>query len=111
MSGAQIIAAYERVLEIMKLMHDAAGKGEWDELVVLEQQCKSVVHGLMARESGERLDTALEQRKLALIRQVLALDAAIRSITEPWLQQLQAFLGARERKRRLFDAYGAPDGA
>jgi len=111
MSGAQIIAAYERVLEIMTLMHEAAGKGEWDELVALEQQCKSVVHGLMTQEPREPLGAALQERKTAIIRQVLAVDAAIRSITEPWLQQLQSFLGTRQRERRLLDAYGAPDGA
>lgn len=111
MTDAEIIACYERVLDVMHEMHVAAAHAEWDRLVELEQQCKAVVARLATNEPGEPDSEMLQQRKAAIIRKVLALDAAIRDITEPWLTQLRAFLGARQRERKLHAAYGASDGA
>jgi len=111
MTGADIIACYERVLSIIERMHAAAAAAEWDRLVELERDCKAVVARLMAEKTGESLGPALQQRKGQLIGQVLALDAAIRDITEPRLRELQAFLGTRRQQRKLHQAYGAPDGA
>lgn len=111
MTGEQIIAAYEQVLAIMQHMHHAAGSAEWDRLVELEHDCKAVVAGLAADGNGVSLGPALQRRKTEIIRQVLAEDAAIRSITEPWLAQLQGLLGTRRRERQLSTAYGATDGA
>ena len=111
MTGADTIAFYERVLAIMEQMREAASHAEWDRLVALEHECKAVVTRLAEQENGEPLSAALQQRKAGLIRQVLALDAAIRDITEPWLSKLQDFLGARQQERKLLRTYGAPDGA
>ncbi|MGE5523033.1 MAG: flagellar protein FliT [Rhodospirillaceae bacterium] len=111
MSATQIITTYERVLALMQRMHAAAGERNWDRLVELETECKSVVGELIAHEEREPLAAAQQQRKLAIIRQLLALDAAIRALTEPWLKQLQVFLGTRRQERQLRAAYGAPDGA
>jgi flagellar protein FliT len=110
MKGAQVIAAYEQVLEIMRSMHEAASGARWDELVELERRCRRVVDGIAAGESAP-LANVEAQRKAAIIRQLLALDAAIRDMTQPWLAQLQGFLGSRGRERKLQQAYGAPDGA
>jgi hypothetical protein len=41
-----------------------------------------------------------------MIRKVLADDAAIRNITEPWLQQLGSMLGANRHSQRLLRTYG-----
>ncbi len=109
MQGSEVIAAYERVLGVMQKMHEAARHEQWDELVALERSCRGVIDDLMSREPGEPLAPAHASRKLAIIRQVLALDAAIRDRTEPWMDRLQAFLGTRERERKLHAAYGASD--
>ena len=111
MTGADTIVYYERILVIMEGMRDAASNADWDRLVSLEHECKAVVTQLEARETGRPLSVERQQRKAHLIRQVLALDAAIRDMTEPWLRHLQAFLGARQQERKLHQAYGAPDGA
>lgn len=111
MTGTQIITTYECVLALMQRMHAAADQGNWDRLVELETECKSVVGELMTHEQREPLAAALQPRKLAIVRELLALDAAIRALTEPWVKQLQTFLGARRQERQLREAYGAPDGA
>jgi flagellar protein FliT len=111
MTGAETIAFYERVLCIMQAMREAANHAKWDRLVELERECKGVVAQLAAQEPGEPLNMVMQQRKANLIRQILATDAAIRDMTEPWVKHLQAFLGTRHQERKLHQAYGAPDGA
>jgi flagellar protein FliT len=111
MTGNEAIACYERILAIMEQMREAASRSEWDRLVELEIGCKAVVTVLEGQQTAEPLSAPLQQRKAAIIRQVLALDAAIRDMTEPWLQHLQAFLGSRQQERKLYQAYGTPDAA
>lgn len=107
MSPEQMIAAYERILALMNLMHRAAEGREWERLVALEQQCKQVAQSLAEHDRGIPLGETLRQRKLALLRQILAVDAAIRDITEPWLRDLQGLLATSSRKRQLVATYGA----
>ena len=111
MEGAQVIAVYERMLAVMQQMHEAARTQRWDDLVALERSCRRMADELAAEGPPAQLPPPQAKRRLALIGQVLALDAAIRGMTEPWLAQLQTFLGARQRERKLHEAYGAPDGA
>lgn len=110
MHPPQVIAAYERVLSVMQQMHEAARAERWDDLVALERSCRSVVDQLSAHEPRDPLPVPEQRRKLALVRQVLALDAAIRDMTEPWLAHLQGLLRSSRRERKLHEAYGAPDG-
>ena len=109
MPGSAVIAAYERVLGLMREMHEAARAEQWERLVALEGSCRAVVEALMLQAPGEALSGGEAERKAAIIRQVLALDAAIRDMTNPWLRQLQALLGTREREKKLHAAYGGPD--
>ena len=109
MSPEQMIATYEQILALMNLMHRAADAREWEQLVALEQQCKKLVQGLIERDRGAPLGETLRERKISLVRQVLAVDAAIRNITEPWLRELQGLLTTRNRQQQLFATYGMLD--
>lgn len=109
MTEQEIIERYERVLVRMQEMHEAASRSAWDELTAVEQRCRGVVQELMAQEHAVALSPNRARRKAEIIRQVLALDAAIRDMTEPWLQHLQSFLGSRQRQRRLSATYGPAD--
>lgn len=110
MSGAEVIASYERILALMHEMHNAAARGAWEDLATIETQCRNVAQTLIAQESSIVLAPVESQRKSVLIRQTLTVDAAIRALTDPWLARLQGFLGTRERERKLHQAYGAPEG-
>jgi flagellar protein FliT len=46
------------------------------------------------------------QQKAALIRKILADDAAIRSKTETWMAQLQRIMQSTRTEQRLQRAYG-----
>jgi len=106
MNSPQIIAAYETILAITGQMLEAARNGDWDSLVALEQDCKNQVEQLIAENGGQPLSSQFQQRKAEIIRKVLADDAEIRNITEPWMAQLQNILGNTTREQRLRQAYG-----
>lgn len=89
-------------------MLSAAQSGDWERLVTLERDCSSIVARLSALETEDPLPTRIRDRKAALIRKVLADDAAIRDITEPQLKRLSRLLDANRSEQRLLRAYGPP---
>jgi len=108
MTDHDIVAAYERLVAYLRDMHAAAGRSDWDTLSALELESRTVAHCLMAGDAHGPLADDEAQRKSALIREALTLDAAIRDLVEPRLRELDAFLGTRQRDRRVQAAYGVP---
>jgi flagellar protein FliT len=106
MKSVDVIATYEAILETSGQMLDAARREDWDGLLALEQTCKNSIERLIADPLDSALDTRLQRRKAEIIRQVLADDAQIRSITEPWVGRLQVFLETTHREHKLRRAYG-----
>lgn len=91
-------------------MLDAAKSGNWDRLVELEQDCRTLIETLRHTDAGTDTGARFVQRKVAFIRKVLADDAEIRKFTEPWMTQLEAYLGNARREHRLRRAYEADQG-
>jgi flagellar protein FliT len=105
MRGKEVIALYERVLAEMQQMLEAARASDWERLTALERRCSDIVASLAGKELHETLEPVLQRRKAEIIGKVLAADAEIRKITEPWMQQLQQILGSAAREHRLHEAY------
>ena len=85
----------------------AAQNDEWDQLVELEQECRKLTDKLIANSTEHEviLSEDLQQQKVKIIHQVLANDAQIRTITEPWMAQLQNILNTAKCERNLQQAY------
>ena len=96
MNNAQIIAAYETILSITGQMLEAARRKDWDYLQVLEEACKAIIAMLIAANPAP-LDGDYQQRKVEIIHRVLADDAEIRNITQPWMAHLQNVIGGISR--------------
>ncbi|HNO74395.1 MAG TPA: flagellar protein FliT [Nitrosomonas mobilis] len=107
MNGAQTIAAYEGILAITGKMLQAAQASDWDGLVALEQECKHITSRLIGQQTQHKLDESQQKKKIALIQQILAHDAAIRAVTEPWMMHLQNLLTSSHHKQQLNQAYRA----
>jgi flagellar protein FliT len=88
-------------------MLEAAKSGDWDRLVALERDCRALIETLKRTDAGADTGARFVQRKVAFIRKVLADDAEIRKFTEPWMSQLEAYLGNARREHRLQRAYEA----
>ena len=105
MENYKIIAIYEALLVTTGEMLQAAQESDWDRLILLEQQCRELTDTLVSGNTGQILDAGLRQRKTEIIRRVLAHDAEIRNLTQPWMAQLQDILGSTNREHKLLRAY------
>ena len=98
MNNAQIIAAYETILSITGQMLEAARKKDWDYLQALEEDCRAIMAVLRAANPAP-LGGDYQQRKVEIIHKVLADDAAIRNITQPWMAHLQDVISGISREK------------
>lgn len=109
MSNEEMIRTYENILAVTAQMLEAARAADWDLLVNREQECRQLVESLMnaGNENNIVLEPQVHKRKVEIIRKVLADDAEIRNLTEPWMQRLQHLLTSVGHERKLHAAYNA----
>lgn len=106
MNEQEVIYLYENVASITDQMLAAARKGDWDELVALETRCASQVSILKTGEPPVPLTGTVRERKVAIIKKILADDKEIRNLTQPWMEQLSRLINSTGTERRLNQAYG-----
>lgn len=86
MTPNDVLSMYENLAGISSQMTGAAKTGDWvafDQLNVRASVAAgAAIGGVPALEGGQR------QRKIDLIKQLMANDRAIREVTEPWMGQL-----------------------
>lgn len=109
MDNTQVIMTYEAILTTTGKMLVAAQNSEWDELILLEQECRQLTEILIKKNSEPILDQELLQKKIKIIHQILDGDAQIRAITEPWMMRLQNILSVNGHTRNLQQAYQSID--
>lgn len=112
MTSTDEIVAYESLCTVTGRMLEAARARDWERLCTLERDMSGLVHALSvadAAAAGKRANTdeSTRMRKMTLIRQVLADDAAIRDLTEPWLREIGNLLRSNRANRSLSAAYGS----
>lgn len=106
MSGsADALADYEAVALATGRMLAAARASDWDLLIEQESQCAALVEALRAGAPRHDLDERSLVRKAALIRRILADDAEIRRLTQPWLRRMEDLLRVSINGHRLGEAY------
>lgn len=106
MSASPIIVNYESLSVLTAQMREAAARGEWDQLADLERQCSRHVATMKPADAAAALDEPSRQRKIQLIKKILADDAEIRNRTEVWMGQLQRIMQSNRQEQRLQHAYG-----
>jgi flagellar protein FliT len=84
-------SVYEGFAEISTAMLDAAERGDWDAVTAGEQSCGQLVD-FLHQSRLVPIDDAERVECMRLVRKVLADDAAIRGLAQPWLQELDKIL-------------------
>lgn len=107
MNSEEVISLYEAVADITNQMLAAAREGDWEQLAVLESRCASHVATLKLDEPRTPLTGVVRERKVRIIKQILAHDREIRSITEPWMEQLAALINSTRSELKLSQLYGS----
>lgn len=90
MKSNEVLAMYENIATLSSRMTVAASEGDWNVLAQLETQC--TLHASAARGGVPKLEGEQRQRKIDLLKQIMANDRAVRDITEPWMNQLDRAL-------------------
>ena len=102
----QIVARYERMADASRRMLDAAREDDWDRVCAVEKECVRLVAELSEMGDLAPKDPTLRQQKLDLMKRVLANDAELRLLSQPWLRKLDALLRSSQTSVRLGRAYG-----
>lgn len=107
MDNLELILLYEHVSALTGRMLQAARAGDWELLSRLETDCTSRVQRIRENEAPAELSSELRERKIRIIKKILADDKEIRDITEPWMQQLANLMKNSGTARKLSRTYGA----
>ncbi len=92
--AAGLIGHYESIAHASRSMLEAARQGDWPEVEKIELKCLELIEGLKrAAARHEVLGASERVRRLAILRAILQDDAQIRVRAEPWLRDLEYFLG------------------
>lgn len=103
----KIVEHYTRMAAISERMRLAAHADDWDGVFDAEQECAGVINDLSALGDLSPTDPALRRQKLDLMRRVLADDAEIRLLSQPWLKKLDVLLRTADTSAQLGRAYGS----
>lgn len=110
MDNLNILEVYENMAAITTQMLAAARTGDWDRLALLESHCSMQVETLKKHDASISLTGSHRDKKVEIIRKILADDKEIRAITEPWMKQLTALMQSTGAERKLSQAYGPNSG-
>jgi len=92
MNANDVLAMYENLADLTGQMTHAAKAGDWHEFAQLNMEARAqaapAVAGMPALTGANRLS------KVALLKQLMANDRAIRDVTEPWDEQVDRALQA-----------------
>ncbi len=70
----------------------AAQAGNWDQVIKLEGACVLLISQLRDAARNHRLTLKESRQKAAIMQRILAGDAKIRQLTEPWIKHLDQML-------------------
>ena len=88
---------YYKAIESGSLrMLEAAKQHDWDGIVQCEGACAVLIEQLREKAGTEQLTDAALAEKSGIMRRILSIDAQIRYLTEPWLEQCEQRLQGRQ---------------
>ncbi|QNA88360.1 flagellar protein FliT [Massilia sp. Dwa41.01b] len=86
MTPNEVLSMYENIAGLTGKMATAAQTGDWNSFDQLQGECAA--QASVAATGVPALDGAKRLSKIALLKQIMANDRAIRDVTEPWMGQL-----------------------
>jgi flagellar protein FliT len=92
---SQLLQHYEAIAAASSAMLEAARGQDWDEVARLEDRCRTLIAALKAAAANTLLSRKDNERRMDLLRRILADDAEIRGRAEPWLKQLERLVRPR----------------
>ncbi len=88
MTATNLLDYYKAIETTSAQMLAAAHSDDWDEVVRLEGACAVLIEQLRERSSGMSLSAMERAEKHRIMMTILRHDAQIRSLAEPWLDDI-----------------------
>ncbi|MGA7180243.1 MAG: flagellar protein FliT [Thiobacillaceae bacterium] len=105
MQEERLIDSYESISILTEKMVNAASARDLEGLIELELACRTRVEALKKRKEGVIMDSRDQKQKVEVIKKILADDARIRELTEPWMNSLHSILTANRKGKLIARAY------
>jgi flagellar protein FliT len=109
MQTQDVIDSFMSISILTGKMVNAAETGDWDGLAMLEQNCRAQVEELKLMKEGTLMQPASKKEKVEVIKKILADDARIRELTEPWMKNLHSILVANHKGKLVEKTYKQDD--
>ncbi len=91
-SRGELLNYYEAIERASADMLEAARRGHWDQVVKLEGACAVLISQLKSTAARQPLAPEEAQLKSRIMQRILVNDAEIRTLAEPWLDDLDQML-------------------
>ena len=95
--NTDLLNYYEAIEQASPDMLEAARIGNWDPVVKLEGACAVLIGKLKQAAGGKPLGGDEAQLKSRIMQRILVNDAEIRTLAEPWLEDLDLILAGRSK--------------
>ena len=83
-----LIDYYKAIEDSSAKMLEAAKLKDWDGVVRYEGACAVLIAQLRHKSNSEQLDAEQRKEKTKIMQRILRIDAEIRCLAEPWLNDL-----------------------
>lgn len=104
---AQLLAAYQALLERSRDMQRMARAGDWESLVEQESHYLMQVEQIKRLDAEQTLDRTHALRKAALVEEILEQDLETRRHLVARRDELSELIGHSRRQQALNRTYGA----
>jgi len=95
--NSNLLSYYEAIEQASADMLAAARSGNWDEVVKLEGACVLLIAQLKHAARNADLASEEAQLKFRIMQSILVNDAEIRTLAEPWLEDLDRLTAGRSK--------------
>jgi flagellar protein FliT len=92
-----LLGYYEALERASNDMLAAARAADWDQVVKLEGACVLLIAQLKHAATEAALPAEDHRQKTRIMQRILVNDAEIRTLAEPWLDELEQTMSGRSR--------------
>jgi flagellar protein FliT len=93
--NTNLLHYYEAIERASADMLSAARNGNWDQVVKIEGACVLLISQLKHAARGEPLAPEDAKLKRRIMQRILVNDAEIRTLAEPWLEDLDRLMSGK----------------
>jgi flagellar protein FliT len=95
--NSSLLNYYEAIEQASADMLEAARSGNWDQVVKLESACVLLISRLTQAARDAQLAPDEAQLKSRIMQRILVNDAEIRTLAEPWLEDLDGMMTGKRK--------------